>query len=36
MRLIRDTSWRHRGLSLLWDACALFEIARADEALSIR
>lgn len=36
MQLIRDTSWRHRGLSVLWNAPALFEIARADEAVSIR
>jgi hypothetical protein len=36
MHLIRDTSWRQRGLSLLWNPRVLFEIASADEALSIR
>jgi hypothetical protein len=36
MRLIHDTSWRHRGISLLWSPRALFEIAPAEEVMSIR
>ena len=36
MRLIRDTTWRHRGISLLWNARALFEIAKPEEVVSIR
>jgi hypothetical protein len=36
MRLIDDKTWRHRGLSLLWSPRILFEIAAADEVVSIR
>jgi hypothetical protein len=36
MRLVRDTSWRHRGISLLWSPRVLFEITTPNDVLSLR
>lgn len=36
MRLVHDNSWCRRGLSLLWGATPLSDIAKPSEILSIR
>lgn len=36
MRLIRDKTWAHRGISLLWSTRLVFDLIRPNEAMSIR
>src|SRR5713101_1792525 len=36
MRLVRDKTWSRRGLSLLWGAETLADLARPDEVVPIR
>src|SRR5689334_10887121 len=36
MRLVKDSSWCRRGVTLLWGPGSLVEVARPEEVLSIR
>ena len=36
MRIVRDKTWRRRGLALLWGGGALAEVAKTDEIVPLR